>query len=221
MALPTQLLTDSAAGDKTIGTLILAHGAGAPMDSDFMQRLTAALNRAGVTVIRFEFPYMQRVRESGKRRPPDSQPVLLQYWRDLYREVASDPAIVGPLLIGGKSMGGRMASLLADELGVTGLCCFGYPFHAPDRPAELRTEHLRGLVTPGLILQGTRDPFGTPQELAAQSLSGALTMHWLESGDHDFLPTRASGLTQQTLLTQAATATAKFISGLGSARHDR
>ncbi len=221
MALPTQLLTDSAAGDKTIGTLILAHGAGAPMDSDFMQRLTAALNRAGVTVIRFEFPYMQRVRESGKRRPPDSQPVLLQYWRDLYREVASDPAIVGPLLIGGKSMGGRMASLLADELGVTGLCCFGYPFHAPGRPAELRTEHLRGLVTPGLILQGTRDPFGTPQELAAQSLSGALTMHWLESGDHDFLPTRASGLTQQTLLTQAATATAKFISGLGSARHDR
>lgn len=219
MALPTQLLTDSAASDKAIGTLILAHGAGAPMDSDFMQQLTAALNRAGVTVVRFEFPYMQWMRDHGKRRPPDRQPLLLQYWRDIYRAVASDNETVGPLVIGGKSMGGRMASMVADELGVAGLCCFGYPFHAPGRPAEMRTEHLRGLVTPGLILQGTRDPFGTPPELAAELLSGALTVHWLESGDHDFTPTRASGLTQQALLAQAVAATAAFISGLGSDRH--
>lgn len=221
MALPLQLLTDSAPGDSALATLLLAHGAGAPMDSGFMNQLTAALKQAGVTVIRFEFPYMQWSRKTGRRRPPDPQPVLLQHWRDLYRQVAADAAIVGPLLIGGKSMGGRMASMVADELGAAGLCCFGYPFHAPGRPAEMRTEHLRGLLTPGLIIQGTRDPFGTPQELAAQPLSGALTVHWLESGDHDFSPTRASGLSQQTLLTQAATATAQFISGLGSGRHDR
>ncbi len=221
MALPAQLLTDSAAGDSALATLLLAHGAGAPMDSGFMNQLTAALKQAGVSVIRFEFPYMQWSRKTGRRRPPDPQPVLLQYWRDLYRQVAADAALVGPLLIGGKSMGGRMASMVADELGVAGLCCFGYPFHAPGRPAELRTGHLYGLQTPGLILQGTRDPFGTPQELAAQPLSGALTVHWLESGDHDFRPTRASGLTKQTLLTQAATATVKFIAGLGSDRHDR
>lgn len=219
MALPTQLLTDSAAGDKAIGTLILAHGASAPMDSDFMQQLTAALNRAGVTVVRFEFPYMQWMREHGKRRPPDRQPLLLQYWRDMYRVVASDTVTVEPLLIGGKSLGARMASMVADELGVAGLCCFGYPFHPPGRPAEMRTAHLAGLLTPGLILQGSRDPFGSPPELAAQVLSRALTLHWLESGDHDFLPTRTSGLTQQSLLAQAAAATAAFVSGLGSGRH--
>lgn len=219
MALPTQLLTDSAVGDNAIGTLILAHGAGAPMDSNFMQQLTAALNHAGVTVMRFEFPYMQWMREHGKRRPPDRQPLLLQYWRDMYRAVASDTAMVGPLLIGGKSLGGRMASMVADELGVAGLCCFGYPFHAPGRPAEMRTEHLYGLLTPGLIVQGSRDPFGTPPELVAEPLSRALTLHWLESGDHDFLPTRASGLTQQALLAQAAAATSAFVSGLGSGRH--
>ncbi len=219
MALPAQLLNDSAVGGKAIGTLLLAHGAGAPMDSDFMGWLTAALNRAGVTVIRFEFPYMQWRREHGKRRPPDRQPLLLQHWRDIYRSVAGESATVRPLIIGGKSLGGRMASMVADELGAAGLCCFGYPFHPPGRPAEMRTEHLRGLRTPALILQGARDPFGGPQELAAQPLSGALNLSWLQSGDHDFRPTRASGLTQQTLIAQAATATAKFISGLDSAHH--
>jgi len=132
-------------------TLILAHGAGQGMDSPFMTQIADALGRAGVRVIRFEFPYMAEMRRTGKRKPPNREPVLLERWNLVIdRELAAgtDPR---RLLIGGKSLGGRMASLIADERGVAGLVCLGYPFHPPGKPDRLRTEHLRDLRTPTLI----------------------------------------------------------------------
>lgn len=200
--------------DSTVqrqGTLILAHGAGAPMDSPFMNELTSALNQQGIDVVRFEFPYMQQRRDSGKKRPPDRQPVLLESWQDVYRQVASMEKLAKPLLIGGKSMGGRMATLIAETLDAAGVCCFGYPFHPPGKLQHMRTEHLKTLQIPTLIIQGTRDPFGKPDELSGESLSETVTIEWLEAGDHDFKPTVRSGFTQSEHIVSAAKAVAKFI----------
>lgn len=197
------------------GTLIFAHGAGALMDSEYMQTLTTELNEAGMAVVRFEFPYMKQRRETGKKRPPDRQPILLDCWRQVYKEISghSDsplPHLNKPLLIGGKSMGGRMASMVADELGVDGLCCFGYPFHPPGKLEKMRTEHLLAIKTPTVIFQGTRDPFGKPDELSSIPFSKALHIHWLEDGEHDLKPRKASGLTQLQHLKSVAAMVADF-----------
>ncbi|HLS98804.1 MAG TPA: alpha/beta family hydrolase [Porticoccaceae bacterium] len=196
-----------------IARLVLAHGAGAPMDSDFMNALAAALAGQGISTLRFEFPYMAERRRTGGKRPPDREPRLLDAWRDRVRAIAGSENSL-PLLIGGKSMGGRMASLVVDELaaelGVAGLCCYGYPFHPPGKVERLRTAHLAGLRTSALILQGTRDPFGTAERIAPLALSPRLRIHWLADGDHDFKPRRASGTSQLDLIAEAARATGDF-----------
>lgn len=169
----------------------LAHGAGAPMDSAFMAAFAAGLADRGLRVARFEFPYMARRRAEGTKRPPDRAPVLLGCWRAVIAELGPER-----LVIAGKSMGGRMASLVADEAGVRGLVCLGYPFHPPGKPDRLRTEHLATLKTPALILQGERDPFGGREEVARYALSGAIRLSWLPDGDHGFKPRKASGRTE-------------------------
>src|SRR5712691_2037708 len=137
--------------DDAQQTLVLAHGAGGAMDSTFLNIIARGLAARGMRVVRFEFPYMARRREGEKRGAPDREPVLLDAWRNVVRELGTDVAI------GGKSMGGRMASMVADELGVRGLVCLGYPFHPPGKPQQLRTKHLAALRTPTLIVQGERD----------------------------------------------------------------
>lgn len=117
----------------------------------------------------------------------------------------------GPIYIGGKSMGGRMASLVADELGVAGLICLGYPFHPPGKPDKLRTAHLAGLQTPTLICQGERDTFGQRAEVAGYDLSSAINFEWLPDGDHSFKPRKRSGFTEADNLAAAAAACAAFI----------
>ena len=144
-------------------TFLLAHGAGAGMDSPFMEAITVGLADRGWGVIRFEFPYMQRRREDGKRRGPDRAPVLLDHWRGIVDRLGGGDAVV----IGGKSMGGRIASMVADEVGARGLVCLGYPFHPPGRPERLRVAHLESLSTPTLIVQGTRDTLGSREEIEA------------------------------------------------------
>ncbi len=187
---------------------MLTHGAGAPVDDAFFEALCAALVAHGVRVARFEFPYMRKRREDGKRRGPDRAPVLLDTWR----QVAST---LGPgWAVGGKSMGGRIASMVADEVGATGLVCLGYPFHPPGKPDTLRTEHLETLATPGLILQGTRDPFGGPEEVAGYGLAPTLRVHWLEDGDHSLKPRKRSGFTHEGHLQNAADEIAAFLEGL-------
>lgn len=97
------------------------------------------------------------------------------------------------LFIGGKSMGGRMSSLIADEADVTGLVCLGCPFHPVGRPDQLRIEHFKAIRTPTLMVQGERDPFGNRQEVAEYRLSEQVCIHWLADGDHSFKPRKASG----------------------------
>ncbi len=123
-------------------TLILAHGAGAPMDSPFMERIAELLAAQGIAVARFEFPYMAQRREDGRKRPPNPQAQLLDCWRRVHAQVRE--TLDGPLALGGKSMGGRMASLLADELGADALVCLGYPFYAAGKPEKPRVAHLAG-----------------------------------------------------------------------------
>ncbi len=185
--------------DTAPATVLLAHGAGAPMDSPFMAAIAAGLAAAGWRVVRFEFAYMARMRETGRRQGPDRMPVLQEAFRDQVRQERGESP-QRPLFIGGKSMGGRVASLLADELaasdGVRGCLCLGYPFHPPGKPLQLRTEHLAALRTPTLILQGERDSFGRREEVEAYTLSPAVQLGWIPSGDHSFKPTRSSGLSE-------------------------
>lgn len=190
--------------------LVLAHGAGAPMDSSSLEALAAGLAAAGLRVARFEFPYMRARRTEGRQRPPDREPVLLDTWREAVAELGGG----GSLVIGGKSMGGRMASRVADEVGARGLVCLGYPFHPPGKPERTRTDHLEHLKTPTLVVQGTRDPFGTPEEVAGYRLSPAIRLVWLEDGDHSFKPRASSGRTEKQNLQEAVAAVAGFVRSL-------
>ncbi|MEM7224611.1 MAG: alpha/beta family hydrolase [Pseudomonadota bacterium] len=188
-------------------TLAVAHGAGAGMDSPFLTRFAAGIAAGGFRVARFEFPYMAARRKDGKRRPPDRQPVLLDTWR---RAIA---ALGGPerLVIGGRSMGGRMASMLADEEGVRGLVCLGYPFHPPGKPENLRTAHLESLATPCLICQGERDAFGGKPEVPTYRLSPSIELFWLPDGDHGLEPRKASGHTTEGNWSATVSAVLAFL----------
>jgi predicted alpha/beta-hydrolase family hydrolase len=194
--------------------LILAHGAGQGMDSPFMEYIAGALARAGLRVVRFEFPYMAEMRRTGKRKPPNREPVLRETWNRIIDQEIADGADPSALLIGGKSMGGRMASLIADERKIGGLVCLGYPFHPPGKPDRQCTEHLRDLRTPALICQGERDSFGRPEEVEGYSLSPAVRLAWIEDGDHSFKPRKRSGRTWEENLDQAAQAVADFATSL-------
>jgi predicted alpha/beta-hydrolase family hydrolase len=171
--------------------VLLAHGAGAPMDSPAMSAVARALAGAGLRVARFEFGYMAGRRAgAGRAAPPRADRLIPEY-----RAAIDALGARGPLVIGGKSMGGRVASMAADELHaagrIAGLLCLGYPFHPPGRPEQLRTAHLATLRTPALICQGTRDPFGTREEVAGYALSDTIEVLWLEDGDHDLRPRKA------------------------------
>ena len=183
-------------------TLILAHGAGAPMDSVWMSEMAERLAARGVSVLRFEFAYMAQRRLDGGKRPPNQQIKLLECWSEVYEEVRRH--VAGPLAIGGKSMGGRMASLLADALHADGLVCLGYPFYAVGKPEKPRVAHLADLKTPTLIVQGERDALGNRETVEAYTLSPRIDVMWLVAGDHDLKPLKASGFTHEQHLDAAA-----------------
>lgn len=189
--------------------VVLAHGAGAPMDSPFMAAIAAGLAGTGRSVARFEFPYMAARRADGRRRPPDRQARLLETWRTVVQRIGAPRCVIG-----GKSMGGRMASLIADELGVAGLVCLGYPFHPPGKPERTRTAHLGDLSTPCLIVQGTRDPLGTREDVAGYALAPAIRLHWIEDGDHSLEPRKRSGRTRDETWAETVTALAAFLDEL-------
>ncbi len=191
-------------------TIALAHGAGAPMDSPFMHRVAGGLAARGLSVARFEFPYMARRRSEGRRGAPDREPVLRATWIEVVERLGGGPRVV----VGGKSMGGRIASMIADEVGARGLVCLGYPFHPPAAPAKLRTAHLAALRTRALIVQGTRDAFGTREDVAGYRLSPAIRVHWIEEGDHSFKPPAKSGRTEKQNVEEAIAAVADFVAAL-------
>ncbi|MCA0961672.1 alpha/beta family hydrolase [Salipiger bermudensis] len=196
-------------------TLLLAHGAGAAMDTPWMSTVADKLAARGLRVARFEFAYMAGRRSGGAKRPPPKVALLAEEYR---AAIAALP-VNGRLIIGGKSMGGRVASLIADDLHaqqrLAGLLCLGYPFHPTGKPETLRTEHLATLRTPTLIFQGMRDPFGTRGEVVGYALSQAIALHWLDDGDHDLKPRkRQTGLTLDDHLSSTAAAIARWASAL-------
>jgi predicted alpha/beta-hydrolase family hydrolase len=201
--------------DEAKLSILLAHGAGAPMDSASLNAATMALAAAGLRVARFEFGYMASRRSSfGRKPPPRAETLKSEYIAAID---ALDP--MGDLVIGGKSMGGRVASMVADQLHassrIAGLLCLGYPFHPLGKPDQLRTAHLVEMQTPTLIVQGTRDPFGTREEVATYALSKAIEIAWLEDGDHELKPRKTvSGFTAADHLVTMANRVATWTIGL-------
>ncbi|UNP89333.1 alpha/beta fold hydrolase [Aeromonas encheleia] len=193
--------------------ILLAHGAGAGMEHDFFTRLSALLAGPDIEVIRFNFPYMSKRALDGKRRPPDRQPVLLAHWREMVQQFAHPR-----LFLAGKSMGGRMAAEICDEMNAAGLLILGYPFHPPAKPDSWRGEVLKQIKTPTLLLQGERDTFGSRAELADFPFSPAVSVHWLTDGDHGFKPRKASGVSEQENLQQAADQMRRFIDATSATR---
>ena len=190
--------------------ILLAHGAGAGMEHAFLAELSRLLAGPDIEVVRFNFPYMSKRALDGKRRPPDRQPVLLAHWREMVREFAHPR-----LFLAGKSMGGRMAAEISDEIycemNAAGLLILGYPFHPPAQPDRWRGEVLKQIKTPTLLLQGERDTFGSRVELADFPFSSAVSVHWLTDGDHGFKPRKSSGLCEQDNLQQAASRIRQFV----------
>jgi len=204
------LLVNEPKGPASRLSIVLAHGAGAAMDSPFMEEIARALSDESLRVVRFEFPYMHQVRETGKRTRPDFPAVLEATWRRVIEQLG-DPS---RLVIGGKSMGGRIASMVADAAGVKALVCLGYPFHPTGKPKVLRVAHLKDLSTPALFLQGERDTLGNREETGAYTLSKAIRLVFLPDGDHSFKPRKASGHTYEENLARAVEEITAFCAGL-------
>ena len=197
-----ELLFDGPAGGPPIA---LAHGAGVGPQHIAMVTLAREIASHGLRVVRFAFPYMA----AGRSRP-DRDDVLLDTWRAVIAALG-EPA---RLAIAGRSLGGRMASMVADECGVRALICFAYPFHPPGKPEKMRTEHLGELRTPTLIVQGERDPFGNREEVPGFGLPERIRIAWITDGDHGYMPRKRSGVTIEENMATAATAAATFLNQL-------
>ncbi|HFC04117.1 MAG TPA: alpha/beta hydrolase [Rhizobiales bacterium] len=203
----TNFLTN---GPDNAPTLLLAHGSGAPMDTPFMNEVTDYVTAGGVRVVRFEFSFMAGRRITGKKPPPPKAEKLIAEFSDILKEVSGRD-----IFIGGKSLGGRVASMMAqscfDEGKIAGLVCLGYPFHPPGKPDRLRTDHFAGFTCPGLICQGENDPFGKREEIEQYDLPASLQFHWAPFGNHDLVPPKRSGLTGQDNWQGVGAAVADFM----------
>lgn len=182
------------------------------MDTPSMNAIAEGLAANQIQVIRFEFPYMAKRRDDGKRRWPDRMPVLLEAWRTA---IADLPPLNIPTLIGGKSMGGRAAATFAAEpdgaAATDGVICLGYPFHPPAKPDKTRLEPLRSARRPTLIVQGERDRFGSPEEVKHYALKAPVEIVWIPDGDHSFVPRKSSGLTERDNIETAVRHVTAFI----------
>lgn len=195
--------------EKPFAQFILAHGAGANKDSEFMQGIATRLCNKGIKVVRFDFPYMIAAREKNKRQPPNRMPILVNDFEEIIE--AADKHL--PLFIGGKSMGGRVATMLTNYQGVNGVICLGYPFHPPGKPEKHRTAHLQEFDNSTLILQGERDTFGNRARVAEYQLADTIQIEYLEAADHSFVPLKSSGITAEQHLDLAATKIVNFMRG--------
>ena len=169
--------------DSATAALVVGHGAGAGQNSPFMVRTAEGLAARGIAAATFDFPYM-----TAGKSGPDRPPVLEQAWRDAIARARTELSGL-PLFIGGKSMGGRIASQVASQgvEGVSGMVFLGYPLHPPGKPERRRDAHLPAIAQPMLFVQGSRDPFGTADEIRAllPALQHA-TLHEIPNGDHSF-----------------------------------
>ncbi|WP_372740022.1 alpha/beta family hydrolase [Neptunomonas sp.] len=180
-------------GEPLFGRVIFAHGAGAGMESDFMKMVSRYLAERGLQVIRFEFPYMKQRRIDGKKRPPDRADKLVTAFKDTIEQFAGDV----PIYLAGKSMGGRIATMILQSSDAQACFVFGYPFHPVGKLLTTRTDHFWLLSKPVYVFQGERDPMGCKDEVAQYSLPPTVQIRWLPDGNHDLKPRKVSGFTQQ------------------------
>ncbi|EHR1004932.1 alpha/beta fold hydrolase [Vibrio parahaemolyticus] len=193
-------------GPKNGPLFVFAHGAGAGMEHDFMTAVAKGLVEQGIRVVRFNFPYMVKRSEDGKKRPPDRAPKLLEAYSEVIAHFASSPVVIG-----GKSMGGRMASLLAEHELVAGIACLGFPFHPPGKPEKFKGDHLASIDKPTLILQGERDTFDKREEFDEFVFSQQVKVSFLPDGDHSFKPRKSSGHTEAGNIALAVEQLSAFI----------
>ena len=154
---------------------------------------------------------MAAKRCTGKAKPPDREPILRETWLKVVEKLGHER-----LVIGSKSMGGRIAGLIAGKAGVAGLTCLGYPFHPVGKLDKLRVEHLQTIKTPTLIVQGERDPFGNREEVAKYDLSPAVRVAWIPDGDQSFKPRKSSGKTGSENWQTATDEIVGFLESLAS-----
>ena len=186
-------------------TFVYAPGAGANVHDPFGGHACRALAERGVTCVRFQFPYQ----EAG-RSGPDRPPVLEATWRAVIDAVRPD---AGKLCIGGRSMGGRIGSMVhADGVPVDALALFAYPLHPPGKPQQLRTEHLPRIRARTLFVSGTNDAFASPADLReAAALVKRSSVHLLEGADHGFAVKKASGRTKTEVWEEAVAALGRWL----------
>lgn len=200
----TELLHWNGAGNDI--TVVFAHGAGAGSDSHFMQQVAAYLAGHGLAVVRFDFPYWRQVRASGRKRPPDAQPLLRQAMLNVAQQCQGKP-----LWLAGKSMGARIAFQCADAAGAVGAVALGFPFHPPAKPERNRLADLNNNCGRNLIVQGTRDAFGKPAWVEQHKLPDNIQLDWVEHADHHLTPAKKSGIGQLECWQQIAASVARFV----------
>jgi len=200
-------------------TLLLAHGAGAGVESDFMKSILLKLNNAGLETLPFEFPYMKIMSQTGKRRPPDRMPKLIKaFHEELQHYQAKYPNT--KIIVGGKSMGGRVASLLSAQLEqdnkntISGCICLGFPFHPPKKLEKYRGAHLEKIKTFTLILQGDRDIMGCKEEVEKYKLADSISIKYITDGDHSFKPRVRSGHTLEGNISMSSELIINFVNSL-------
>ncbi len=208
----TEIVNDVA---SPIAQVVFAHGAGANMHHEFMEQITVLLNKANINVVRFNFPYMDKRIEFGKRYPPDRMPKLIECYQSVINKLVNEQKNTLPLFIGGKSMGSRVAVTLAEKnemsVHIQGVFCLGYPFHPAKKPEKLRLEPLQLTKTPVLIVQGERDTLGSKDEFLNYEISPLCQCVFLPDGDHSLKPRVKSGFTHQQHIEQAVLEITQFI----------
>jgi predicted alpha/beta-hydrolase family hydrolase len=195
--------------DDAAAMVVLAHGAGAGREGDFLTAVATGLARHGAFVCRFNFPYAER-----GRKAPDRQPVLEATWQRVLDHIPGDGR---RLVVGGKSLGGRVAShLVASGAPCDGLLFLGYPLHPPGKPDRLRVAHLAAISAPMLFVAGTRDPLcpSATLEEAVRRLQGRIDIVFIEGGDHSFRVRRGSGRTTEQAWDEVTSASWSWISAL-------
>lgn len=193
--------------------VVFLHGSGGGPDTEFMDFFAEKVVALGAEVVRPDFPYWEKIRETGKPRPPNKMQVLVDAIDELLSELQQDNK---PLVLMGKSLGSRVMLRLADKYGAKAAIALGFPFHPPQKPEKSRLEELQMTRARGLILQGTRDPFSKPLLKRAEQgqsikLPGNWQLQWLEGADHGFAATKAKAANTPKLWQQAGDAIKEFI----------
>ena len=186
--------------------VILGHGAGGNMHSEFMSYFQRKIAEVGYACMKFNFPYSQ-----NKKKVPDPQPVLMASYRKAIEAMPSEKVVIG-----GKSMGGRIASYVADSDKVRGLLFLGYPLHAPGKVDQLRDEHLYRIQKPMLFISGTKDPFAREDLLLStlKKIGKYAELHAVQGGGHSLEVSRKTGLPTDEIRTAAVDAIVRWLRNL-------